>query len=49
MRWEKLIFELGSALVDTCVVAIGDKEDAYGYSLTSQVQSEIDKTTLYPL
>lgn len=42
MRWVKLIFELGSGIVDACVVAIVDKEDAYGYSLTLQVQSVID-------
>ncbi|WP_249685324.1 PadR family transcriptional regulator, partial [Bacillus velezensis] len=33
------------------VLAIVDKEDAYGYSLTQQVQSvmEISESTLYPV
>ncbi|MGN4128169.1 hypothetical protein ACMGD3_24655 [Lysinibacillus sphaericus] len=48
---EKLIFELGSGLVDVCVVAIVHKEDAYGYSLTPQVLScnRYYKTTLHSL
>ncbi|MGE8034479.1 PadR family transcriptional regulator [Lysinibacillus sp. NPDC093692] len=46
-----MTFQLGSALLDACVLAIVDKEDAYGYSLTQQIQSvmEISESTLYPV
>jgi len=46
-----MTFQLGSALLDACVLAIVEKEDAYGYSLTQQVQSvmEISESTLYPV
>ncbi|MGE7091856.1 PadR family transcriptional regulator [Lysinibacillus sp. NPDC048646] len=46
-----MTFQLGSALLDACVLAIVDKEDAYGYSLTQQVQSvmDISESTLYPV
>ena len=44
-------FQLGSALLDACVLAIVAKEDAYGYSLTQQVQEvmDISESTLYPV
>ena len=47
----KMTFQLGSALLDACVLAIVDKEDAYGYSLTQQIQSvmDISESTLYPV
>ncbi|MEK5231517.1 PadR family transcriptional regulator [Lysinibacillus sp. FSL K6-0232] len=46
-----MTFQLGSALLDACVLAIVDKEDAYGYSLTQQVQAvmDISESTLYPV
>ncbi|TQR35239.1 PadR family transcriptional regulator [Lysinibacillus sphaericus] len=46
-----MTFQLGSALLDACVLAIVDKEDAYGYSLTQQIQSVmvISESTLYPV
>ncbi|MFJ7952472.1 PadR family transcriptional regulator [Lysinibacillus sp. NPDC096418] len=46
-----MTFQLGSALLDACVLAILEKEDAYGYSLTQQVQSvmDISESTLYPV
>ncbi|MEB2300996.1 PadR family transcriptional regulator [Lysinibacillus xylanilyticus] len=46
-----MTFQLGSALLDACVLAIVDKEDAYGYSLTQQIQSvmDISESTLYPV
>ncbi|MGA3598534.1 PadR family transcriptional regulator [Lysinibacillus agricola] len=46
-----MTFQLGSALLDACVLAIVEKEDAYGYSLTQQVQSvmDISESTLYPV
>jgi len=44
-------FQLGSALLDACVLAILAKEDAYGYSLTQEVREVIDisESTLYPV
>lgn len=46
-----MTFQLGSSLLDACVLAILEKEDAYGYSLTQQVQSvmDISESTLYPV
>ena len=31
-----MIFQLGSALLDACVLAVLSEEDAYGYSLTQR-------------
>ncbi|MDQ0216396.1 PadR family transcriptional regulator PadR [Oikeobacillus pervagus] len=44
-------FQLGSALLDACVLAILAKKDAYGYSLTQQVREvmDISESTLYPV
>ncbi|MBY0123742.1 PadR family transcriptional regulator [Bacillus sp. S/N-304-OC-R1] len=44
-------FQLGSALLDACVLAILAKEDAYGYSLTQEVREvmDISESTLYPV
>ncbi|WP_102273115.1 PadR family transcriptional regulator [Cytobacillus massiliigabonensis] len=44
-------FQLGSSLLDACVLAILAKEDAYGYSLTQQVREimDISESTLYPV
>ncbi|MED3551003.1 PadR family transcriptional regulator [Cytobacillus praedii] len=44
-------FQLGSSLLDACVLAILAKEDAYGYSLTQHVREvmDISESTLYPV
>lgn len=44
-------FQLGSALLDACVLAVLSKEDAYGYSLTQTVKKMIDisESSLYPV
>ncbi|WP_374964202.1 PadR family transcriptional regulator [Lysinibacillus sp. RS5] len=46
-----MTFQLGSSLLDACVLTIVEVEDAYGYSLTQQVQSvmDISESTLYPV
>lgn len=46
-----MIFQLGSPLLDACVLAVLSKEDAYGYVLTQNIQSGIDisESTLYPI
>lgn len=44
-------FQLGSSLLDACVLAILNKEDTYGYILTQQVKEVVDisESTLYPV
>lgn len=44
-------FQLGSSLLDACVLAILAGEDEYGYSLTQQVREvmDISESTLYPV
>jgi PadR family transcriptional regulator PadR len=46
-----MIFQLGSALLDSCVLAILDKGDTYGYVLTQRVKEVLDisESTLYPV
>ena len=46
-----MIFQLTAPLLDGCVLAILEQEDAYGYSLTQQLKREIDisESTLYPV
>lgn len=44
-------FQLGSTLLDACVLAILSKEDTYGYILTRQLKEVvgISESTLYPV
>lgn len=46
-----MIFQLGTALLDACVLSILNTEDAYGYILTQKVKEFIDisESTLYPV
>lgn len=46
-----MTFQLGSALLDACVLAVLSRGDAYGYILTQQVKDVIDisESTLYPV
>ena len=46
-----MIFQLGSPLLDACVLAVLKQGDAYGYSLTQQIRSVLDisESTLYPI
>lgn len=46
-----MTFQLGSALLDACVLAILHKEDAYGYKLTQDVKGvvNVSESTLYPV
>ena len=37
-----MVFQLGSALLDACVLAILQKEDAYGYKLTQEAKIASD-------
>ncbi len=46
-----MIFQLGSALLDACVLSVLSREDAYGYKLTQEVREimDISESTLYPV
>lgn len=46
-----MLFQMGSALLETCVLAVLNRGDAYGYVLTQQVRQAIDisESTLYPV
>lgn len=46
-----MVFQLSSPLLDGCVLAILEREDAYGYSLTQRLREEIEisESTLYPV
>jgi PadR family transcriptional regulator PadR len=45
------MFQLGSALLDGCVLAILAHDDAYGYSLTQEIKGiiSVSESTLYPV
>ncbi|MCL2605690.1 MAG: PadR family transcriptional regulator [Coriobacteriia bacterium] len=45
------MFQLGSGLLDGCVLAVLAREDAYGYSLTQEIKQVIpvSESTLYPV
>ena len=46
-----MLFQLGSGLLDACVLAILHKEDTYGYRLTQEVKEivSVSESTLYPV
>ncbi len=46
-----MAFQLGSVLLDACVLAVVMKEDTYGYKLTQEVKQimDISESTLYPV
>lgn len=46
-----MTYTLAAPLLDACVLAILQQEDAYGYTLTAQVRELIDisESTLYPV
>jgi len=46
-----MTFQLGTALLDACVLAILENEDTYGYVLTQNIKQVIDvsESTLYPV
>ncbi len=46
-----MTFQLGSALLDACVLSVLSREDAYGYKLTQEVREvmDISESTLYPV
>ena len=46
-----MVYQLGSALLDACVLSVLASGDAYGYQMTQQVRSvmEVSESTLYPV
>ena len=46
-----MVFQIGSTLLDACVLAVLSKGDQYGYTLTQQVENVLDvsESTLYPV
>lgn len=46
-----MAFQIGSTLLDACVLAVLADGDAYGYRLTQQIREvvEISESTLYPV
>lgn len=45
------MFQLGSALLDACVLAVVSRGDTYGYLLTQDIRTvlEVSESTLYPV
>ena len=46
-----MVFQLGSALLDACVLAVLSRGDTYGYVLTQNIKEIVDvsESTLYPV
>ncbi len=46
-----MTFQLGSSLLDACVLAILHHGDVYGYKLTQEVKAlmQVSESTLYPV
>ncbi len=46
-----MVFQLGSALLDACVLSVLSGEDAYGYAITQTVKQviEVSESSLYPV
>ena len=46
-----MVFQIGSALLDACVLSALEEEPLYGYTLTQKVKSVVDisESTLYPV
>lgn len=44
-------FQLGSTLLDACVLSILHEKDTYGYQLTQEIKQTLDvsESTLYPV
>lgn len=46
-----MVFQVSSALLDACVLAVLSKGDTYGYVLTQHIRGaiEVSETALYPV
>lgn len=50
-RSDIMVFQLGSALLDACVLSILHENDTYGYKLTQELKQSLNvsESTLYPV
>ena len=50
-KGHKMSIQLSGLLLDGCVLSLLSQEDAYGYSLTQRVKSDlgVSESTLYPV
>ena len=48
---DAMIFQVGAALLDACILSVLSREDAYGYVLTQNVKEilNVSESTLYPV
>lgn len=46
-----MVYSVTSPLLDACVLALVDRQDAYGYALTQALRQQVDisESTLYPV
>ena len=46
-----MLFQIGAALLDACVLSVLRKNDTYGYELTQMLRNtlEVSESTLYPV
>ena len=46
-----MVFQIGTSLLDACVLSCLAQEDTYGYILTQQIKDlvQISESTLYPV
>jgi PadR family transcriptional regulator PadR len=46
-----MLFQVGAALLDACVLSVLRKDDSYGYELTQMLRNtlELSESTLYPV
>jgi PadR family transcriptional regulator PadR len=46
-----MVFQVGSALLDACILSLLSQKDAYGYVLTQNVKDilSVSESTLYPV
>lgn len=46
-----MVFQIGSTLLEACVLAILCRQDCYGYKLTNEVKNiiAVSESTLYPV
>ena len=46
-----MAFQVGSTLLDACVLAVLRRGDTYGYELTQRIRTKLDisESTLYPV
>jgi PadR family transcriptional regulator PadR len=48
---KKMVFPVGSALLDALVLSVAENDDTYGYKITQEIRDamEMSESTLYPV